>query len=68
MNGILPIRNFAEGLRCGLGQLAGQLTAEHQRAIEKNSDRAPEFYWRAEGVRESIRFILAAADREEQRG
>ncbi len=52
------VQNFAEGLRYMLGQLAGSLTAEGLAADRAGAD-GREFHWRAAGVREAIRMIMA---------
>jgi hypothetical protein len=55
------VSRFAEGLRCRLGQLAGNLTHNHQQATDAGVDGAA-YFWRAEGVREAIRIIQEAAE------
>jgi len=56
MNGE-AVRNFAEGLRCSLGQLAGK----YQRIAGNEQDSRVARYYedKAEGVREAIRLVMA---------
>ena len=54
----IAVRNFAEGLRCSLGQLAGNLTAKGNAADGAGAD-GREYHWRAEGVREAIILVMA---------
>jgi hypothetical protein len=51
------VRNFAEGVRCSLGQLAGSLTAKGNAADGAGED-GREYHWRADGVREAIRLVM----------
>ena len=58
------VRNFAEGLRCSLGQLAGKY---QKIAANEQDPRVARYYEdKAEGVREAIRLIMAQLEERKQ--